>query len=72
MARVDLGGLTPRLASLYAKAGPRTLARDLNRLQRVGLIVRRRGGWMSNDSMIRAFLPPMADDPNDQEASDRI
>lgn len=59
--RAELEGLTPKLAALYAKAGPRTLARDLNRLQEAGLIVKRRKGWMSNDSVIRAFLPPMAE-----------
>lgn len=59
--RAELEGLTPKLAALYAKAGPRTLARDLNRLQEAGLIVKRRKGWMSNDSIIRAFLPPMAE-----------
>lgn len=60
--RNDLEGLTPKLAALYAKAGPRTLARDLNRLTKVGLMVKRRGGWLSNDQIIRAFLPPIADD----------
>lgn len=59
--RSELEGLTPKLAALYAKAGPRTLARDLNRLREAGLIVKRKNGWISNDSTIRAFLPPMAD-----------
>ncbi|MGF1665432.1 MAG: Fic family protein [Acidimicrobiia bacterium] len=62
--RADLEGLTPKLAALYAKAGPRTLTRDLNRLKGAGLIVKRRQGWMSNDSTIRAFLPPMAESNN--------
>jgi Fic family protein len=62
--RTELEGLTPKLAALYAKAGPRTLARDLNRLREAGLIVKRKNGWMSNDSVIRAFLPPMADGGN--------
>jgi len=44
-----------------AAAGPRTLTRDLNRLKEAGLIVKHRQGWMSNDSIIRAFLPPMAE-----------
>ena len=60
--RNELEGLTPRLAALYGRAGPRTLARDLNRLTTVGLIVRRRGGWLSNDQIIRAFLPPVAEE----------
>lgn len=61
VARSELEGLTPKLAALYAKAGPRTLTRDLNRLREAGLIVKRKNGWMSNDSTIRAFLPPMAE-----------
>lgn len=61
LPRSELEGLTPKLAALYAKAGPRTLTRDLNRLKEAGLIVRRRNGWISNDAAMRAFLPPMAD-----------
>lgn len=57
----ELEGLTPKLAALYAKAGPRTLARDLNRLRNASLLVKRGGGWKSNDSIIKAFLPPMAE-----------
>jgi Fic family protein len=64
--RNDLVGLTPKLAGLYAKAGPRTLVRDLNRLRQAGLIVKGHRGWVSNDSIIRAFLPPIADGPNSQ------
>lgn len=60
----ELPGLTPKLAALYAKAGPRTLSRDLNRLRDVGLVVKRPKGWRSNDVIIKAFLPPMAE--NDQ------
>lgn len=62
--RGELEGLTPKLAALYAKAGPRTLTRDLNRLKGASLIVKRRQGWMSNDSTIRAFLPPMPESHN--------
>ena len=39
----DLPGLTPKLAAEYARAGPRTLTRDINRLVEAGLIVKRRG-----------------------------
>lgn len=60
--RDEIELLTSRLAVLYAQAGPRTLVRDLNRLRDAGLIVRRGRGWQSNDSIIRAFLPPMAEE----------
>ena len=52
----ELAGLSPLLAALYAKAGPRTLRRDLSRLREAGLIVRRPQGWMSNDIIMRAFV----------------
>ena len=53
--------LTPELAALYATKGPRTLSRDLNRLWEAGLVRRRRNGWLANQSMIEAFLPPVAE-----------
>lgn len=65
--RSDLEGLTPKIAALYAKTGPRTLSRDLNRLRAVDLIVERRSGWLSNDGIIRAFLPPIAAAPANQD-----
>ncbi len=57
----ELKGLTPKIAAMYAGTGPRTLARDLNRLKEAGLIVKKKGRWQSNDSIIRAFLPPIAE-----------
>ena len=58
--RSELPGLSPKLAALYAKGGPRILSRDINRLREADLIVKRRNGWQSNDATIKAFLPPMA------------
>ena len=57
----ELPGLSPKLAALYAKTGPRTLSRDLNRLRRVELVARGPKGWRSNDKIVRAFLPPIAE-----------
>jgi len=57
----DLPDLSPKLAALYARKGPRTLSRDLNRLRSVRLVAKRPGGWRSNDRIVRAFLPPMAE-----------
>lgn len=59
--RNELAGLTPHLAALYAKAGQRTLSRDLNRLMEVKLIVKKGRDWQSNTQIIKAFLPPMAE-----------
>ena len=60
LSRADLPGLTPPLSFAYAQVGPRTLSRDLNRLAKAGLVVRSGRGWMSNDSVMKAFMPPTA------------
>ena len=52
----ELSGLTPRLAALYGKTGPRTLRRDLNKLHGVGLVDKRPEGWRSNDVIMKAFM----------------
>ena len=57
----NLPELSPKLAGLYARKGPRTLSRDLNRLLSCQLVAKGPDGWRSNDRIIRAFLPPMAE-----------
>jgi len=57
----ELPFLTPQLAAAYATKGPRTLSRDLNRLQRAGLVHKHYKGWMANQFIIKAFLPPVAE-----------
>ena len=52
----ELSGLSPRLAALYGKTGPRTLRRDLNKLHGVGLVDKRPEGWRSNDIIMKAFM----------------
>ena len=47
--KADVAGLTPQLAQMYARTGPRTLARDLNRLQGAGLIEVDRSGVRASD-----------------------
>ena len=58
--RGDLEGLTPKIARLYATAGPRTLSRDLNRLEGLGLIRKVRLGYRAQAQIVQAFLPPRA------------
>jgi Fic family protein len=58
--RADLEGLTPKIAKLYASAGPRMLSRDLNQLVKLGLIRRARRGYRTCSEVVQAFLPPMA------------
>ncbi len=58
--RGNLEGLTPKVARLYGATGPRTLSRDLNRLETLGLIRRVRRGYRANAEVVQAFLPPIA------------
>ncbi|MGH3404816.1 MAG: Fic family protein [Streptosporangiaceae bacterium] len=58
--RDDLEGLTPKIAKLYAGAGPRVLSRDLNRLETLGLIRKSAHGYRAQAGVVLAFLPPMA------------
>jgi len=53
----ELAGLSPRLAVAYARKTPKTLTRDLNALQTMGLIVKREQRWCANADIIRAYLP---------------
>lgn len=56
--RSEAGFLTPRLAKPYAGRTEKTLTRDLNALERDGLIVReRKAGLRANLDALRAFLP---------------
>ena len=57
----ELQRLTPELAALYATKGPRTLSRDLNRLEKAGLVRQRHKRWTANQFLMRAFLPPVAE-----------
>jgi Fic family protein len=60
--RADLAGLTPKVAQLYAQAGPRTLSRDLNHLLKMRLLRRAGGrGYEACSDVVLAFLPPIAD-----------
>ena len=56
--RQTCAGLTPQLAQMYARTGPRTLARDLNRLQGAGLIEVDRSGVRPRIDLMSAFLLP--------------
>lgn len=56
--RSDVAGLTPQLAQLYARTGPRTLARDLNRLKNAGLIDIDQNGVRARIDLMTTFLLP--------------
>lgn len=56
--RGDLRRLSPALAEAYALKTERTLTRDLNALERKGLILRTEDGWLPNSDSVLAFMPP--------------
>jgi len=49
--------LTTRLAAAYAGKTSKTVTRDINALQEMGLVRRERGGVVSNNEIMLAFLP---------------
>lgn len=58
--RMDLPGLSPKLAIMYADVGPRVLPRDLNQLQKLNLVGRAGRAYFARNDIVQAFLPPMA------------
>jgi hypothetical protein len=58
--RGQLRQMSPALAEAYAKKTERTLTRDLNTLEKDGLIFRTEFGWYPNSDSVLAFMPPQA------------
>ncbi len=58
--RSRLRRLSPALAEAYAHKTERTLSRDLNALERMGLIWRSDDGWWPNSDVVLGFMPPQA------------
>ncbi|MFA5890837.1 MAG: Fic family protein [Actinomycetota bacterium] len=68
--RSELTGLTPRLALQYAQTGPRTLSRDLNRLEGADLITRvGRNNYRASAHQMAAFLPAIAPADNEDHST---
>lgn len=57
VARKDIPLLTPQLTEVYAQAGPKTLARDLNELENVGLIRCESGLYKAREEVLGSRLP---------------
>jgi len=55
--------LSPRVSAGYANRGPKTITRDLNALEAMGLLIRVPGGVRPNRARVLAFLPHRADGP---------
>jgi len=70
LPRSELTALTPSLAHQYAQAGPRTLSRDLNRIEAAGLITRvGRSTYRSSIDQMAAFLPAIAPPDNEDHSA---
>ena len=61
--------LTTRLAAAYAGKTQKTVTRDINDLQEMGLVRRERGGVVSNHEVLLAF-PPISGPPDQNDAGD--
>lgn len=55
-----LTALTPRLAAAYATKTEKTLTRDLNRIEQLGLLRREPDGWVPADDVILGLQPGAA------------
>lgn len=53
----EVPNVTPELARAYASCGPRTLARDLNELVNLELLVEDPEGYRANDEVLLNLLP---------------
>jgi Fic family protein len=61
--KAKLPGLSPELAAAYSDRTGKTLTRDVNALQAMGLITRERDGYRARKEVILAFLPISTDPP---------
>jgi len=59
--RADIRTLTPEIAGLYANKGPRTVARDINRLCERGVVIRDDDRIAANSSLLLRHMPSARD-----------
>ncbi len=62
-SRADVRMLSPRVSAGFANRGSKTITRDLNALESMGLLVRVPDGVRPNRARVLAFLPHRADGP---------
>jgi predicted transcriptional regulator len=56
--RAEIERLSPELAALYAAKQSKTVTRDLNAIEQMGLIERGREGIRAKAEVMLGFLPP--------------
>lgn len=60
--RSKIRHLSPAIAEAYAGKGSKTISRDINKLERLGLIAREPNGIRARQEVMLGFLPYMAGD----------
>lgn len=60
--RTKIRHLSPAIAEAYAGKGSKTISRDINNLERLGLIVREPAGIRARHEVMMGFLPNVAGD----------
>ena len=58
VGRAEIERLTPELAALYVSKQSKTVTRDLNELEKMGLIERNKEGIRAKSEVMLGFLPP--------------
>jgi len=58
--------LSPELGEAYSGKTPKTVTRDINTLEKAGLIVRRRHSILANKAALKAFMPKRRDEAKRQ------
>jgi Fic family protein len=60
--RNDLTKVSARVAKEYAGTAAKTLARDIQELEKANLLIRKEGGYLPNRNLILAFLPLLCEE----------
>ena len=61
VSKEEIGQLTPAIARAYGNRGPKTVARDLTRLEHLGLVSQAEGGYRANLRKLLDFMPLVHD-----------
>ncbi|MEX1142636.1 MAG: Fic family protein [Thermoleophilaceae bacterium] len=61
VTRSDIRALAPRIAELYAGKTPRTVARDMNRLVELGVVLKAGDRFAANSALLLRHLPSSRD-----------
>ena len=72
VSKRELPRFTPDLAAAYSACGPKTLARDLDELVSLDLIVERDGGYATREDVLLNLLPLVVEETPIDDADEQI